>query len=801
MIISYQWLLNYLPVTIPVNDLSNILTSIGLEVEAIEPVEAVKGGLEGLIIGEILTCSKHPNADKLSVTTVTIGDTEILNIVCGAPNVAAGQKVVVATVGTTVHPLKGESFQIKKAKIRGEESAGMLCAEDEIGLGNSHAGIIVLPANAVIGIPAKEYYKIPQTDYAIHIGLTPNRSDANSHIGVAKDVCAYLSFHKGEKQEVVLPKVTIENTNTEAPIDVNILEPEACKRYAGLSINNVKIDASPEWLQQKLNTIGIRSINNIVDITNYVLNEYGQPLHAFDANAILGNKIKVQFLPNETPFEGLDKKIRKLKPTDIVISNENSAMALGGVFGGLNSGINDQTTNIFLESAYFDPMHIRKTSLYHDLRTDAAQHFEKGVDINQVIPALWRAAHLIMEIAGGTIASKTVDVFPQNLNATIVNVSYNYIRNLSGKDYSITDIHQILTALGFIIIENTIDYLVVSVPGNKPDVSQPADIVEEILRIDGLDNIIIPDRLNISLLKTPLSDRAIREKLSELLCGMGMQEIVTNSIINSKYYPERTDLVKMINSLSSELDVMRPSMTEGGLEVINYNCNRKSQDLCLFEFGNIYTLQQEKYIQYPRLAVWISGNTKSLNWNQKPEKGTIFYLKGIINNLLAYCGIDNTKSNFVETDEEIIWKWNTKIIAKAYPIKKERLDLFDIKQEVFYAELIWDNCIDAISKNKIKYKEVPKFPAVQRDLALILDVAITYEKVQEITEKLKISELQSYNLFDVFEHEKLGKGKKSFALNYIFQLQDRTLTDIEIEQLMRKLIDEYKNKLNALIRE
>jgi phenylalanyl-tRNA synthetase beta chain len=451
MIISYQWLLEYLPEPLPVNELSKILTSIGLEVEAVEPVERIPGGLEGLVIGEVLTCTKHPNADKLSVTTVTIGGPEALHIVCGAPNVAAGQKVIVAPVGTTVHPSESAPFLIKKAKIRGEESAGMICAEDEIGLGSSHAGIMILPADAVVSTLAKEYFNIPKTDFAIHIGLTPNRSDANSHIGVARDVCAYLTHHRAGKYAIKLPSAQV-NETTETKIKVRIEAPEACPRYTGISINGIKVAASPEWLQQRLQTIGLRSINNIVDITNYVLHEFGQPLHAFDADKINGNEINVRFLPGGTPFMALDEKERKLQDTDLMICDANGPIAIGGVFGGLHSGISDNTTNIFLESAYFDPKHIRRTSLHFGLRTDAATHFEKGVDINNVIPALKRAAALIVEIAGGTIASAVTDQYPAPLQATTVTVSYHYIQKLSGKAYKQLAIQELLTAPGFEII-------------------------------------------------------------------------------------------------------------------------------------------------------------------------------------------------------------------------------------------------------------------------------------------------------------------------------------------------------------
>jgi phenylalanyl-tRNA synthetase beta chain len=801
MTISYQWLLQYLPEPIPVNELSNILTSIGLEVEAVETVDSIKGGLEGLVTGVVLTCERHPNADKLSVTTVSIGGTDTLQIVCGAPNVAAGQKVIVAPVGTTVHPTDGESFLIRKAKIRGEESSGMICAEDEIGLGSSHAGIMVLPEDAPIGVSAREYFNIPQADSAIHIGLTPNRSDANSHIGVARDVCAYLSHHRQKPFAVVMPQHSNPETNAQASVQVTIEADHACRRYTGLSIEGVLVGPSPEWLQQRLHTIGVRSINNIVDVTNFVLHEYGQPLHAFDENKISGKHIIVRNMPEGTLFKGLDDKDRILRADDLVICDEEGPMAMGGVFGGKNSGIADLTTNVFLESAYFMPMSVRRTSLHHGLRTDAATHFEKGVDINNVLPALQRAASMIVGIAGGRIVSPITDVYPVPLEVTSVSVKFDYIRSLSGKDYGRENICNILTALGFAITGQTAETLTLSVPSDKVDVTQPADIVEEILRIDGLDNIVIPDRLNISLIKSLPGDREERERVAELLCGMGAQEIVTNSIVNSRYYPGQDNLVQMINSLTSELDTMRPSMLESGLEVIQYNCNRRSTDLTLFEFGNVYARSNGQYLQEARLAIWITGSARAGQWQNKALAADVYYLKGLVDNLLRYSGITNVAVSYPDTAQEVLWKWKNQVIAQVSRVGKDRLGIFDIKQDVYFGDIHWDTWAKAMKAARIRYTEVPKFPAVQRDLAIVLDKVTTYQQVEETTRQLKISELQAYGLFDVFESEKLGAGKKSYALNFTFQLQDRTLTDVETESLMKRLADAYKTKLNATIRE
>lgn len=801
MTISYNWLQQYLPKNLSVEELSAILTSIGLEVEGTELIESVKGGLRGLLIGEVLTCEQHPNADKLKKTTVNVGGERALNIVCGAANVAAGQKVVVATVACMVHPINGEAFEIKKAKIRGEESEGMICAEDEIGLGESHAGIMVLPEDAVVGTLASDYFKIAAADTALYIGLTPNRSDAMSHIGVARDVCAYLSHHEGKKYEVNIPSSSIQTQDAQL-IKVNIQEnaKDACMRYAGISLEKVQVGPSPEWLKSALHTIGLRSINNIVDISNYVLHEYGQPLHAFDADKISGSQILVQHLPEGTKFVTLDEKERALFAEDLMICDAEKGLCIAGVFGGNNSGVTEATKNIFLESAYFSASSVRRTSLRHGLRTDAATHFEKCVDINNVLPALQRAAALMVDIAGAKIASNIQDIYPKPLEEIRVSASYHYIQNLSGKQYHPEAIKGILTALGFEYVAENAEGFTVTVPTNKNDVTLAADLVEEILRIDGLDQIEIPQRLNISLIKPLPNDRAQRNKMATLLCGMGFQEIVTNSITNSKYYPEETPMVRMINSLTSELDVLRPSMLESGLEVVNYNVNRKNQNLSLFEFGNTYTTNGVgQYFESPTLALWISAAVREASWSQKAENVSLFYVKSVIENMLDISGIEKVSSSINEQDV-LVWKWKNEQLCSAQKVVAEKLKSFDIKQEVYYAEINWQLWSNAMTLNKIKYAEVPKYPAVQRDLALVLDKATRFEEVQKVTRQLQISSLKSFDLFDIFESEKLGLDKKSYALNYTFQLADRTLTDVEIEESMKQLINAYSNKLQAQIR-
>jgi phenylalanyl-tRNA synthetase beta chain len=804
MTISYQWLLEYLPEAVSVEELSTILTSIGLEVEAVEPMEAIKGSLNGLVIGEVLTCEKHPNADKLSKTTVNIGGAEPLKIVCGAPNVAAGQKVVVATVGTTIYPTDGEPMTMKKAKIRGEESEGMICAEDEIGLGNSHAGIIILPETAIPGTPAQEYFKIPKPDYVIHIGLTPNRSDAMSHIGVARDVCAYLTHHTGTHHSVQIPAFELPSkSEATRNIPVHVIAEDACPLYMGLSISGIRVGSSPEWMQQRLKTIGVRAINNVVDITNYVLHEYGQPLHAFDADKIAGQQIQVRFEPSGTKFTALDDKEITLQDHDLMICDAQGGMCIAGVYGGKHSGVGDATTSIFLESAYFKPKFVRRTSMHHGLRTDAATHFEKGVDIQNVLPALQRAAALIADICGGTITSDVISVQSGTIAPVYVSVSYAYIHKLSGKQYAEKDIQTILIALGFEITEHTDAGLVVKVPTNKTDVTQPADIVEEILRIDGLDNIEIPNRLNISLMKAMPHDRDLKDKAATLLTNAGFQEIVTNSIVNSKYYPERTDLVKMLNSLSAELDVMRPMMLESGLDVVAYNCNRKNTDLLLYEFGKVYSIVNGKYTEQEQLAMWVTGNVQGEQWNSDAETSDIYYLKGIMMNLLAKNNIEGVQISYEqnESGQVVIWKWKNQNLCTMMSVAAQKLQDFGIKQTVYYAQIDWAVWVKACRAGSIKYEEIPKFPAVKRDLAIVLAKNVGYEQVQKITQQQKIQPLQSFDLFDIFESEKLGVGKKSFAMSYTFQLTDRTLTDVEIDEMMQQLMKAYQTKLEAQIRE
>ncbi len=803
MTISYNWLSEYLSEVIEPEKLSRILTAIGLEVESLEKYESIKGGLKGLIIGEVIQCDLHPNADKLKLTRVSIGEKENLQIVCGAANVAVGQKVVVATVGTTIYPMHGEPITMKVAKIRGIESFGMICAEDEIGLGISHEGIIVLPNDAVVGKSASEYFQL-YTDWIYEIGLTPNRMEAMSHYGVAKDVCAYLTHHNKKETK---PKSIFNNSfkpdNVLLPIKVTLQNPEACPRYAGVTISNVTVADSPQWLKNKLMAIGLRPINNIVDITNYILHETGQPLHAFDVAAIKNNHVIVKNLSAGTPFVTLDEKERKLIANDLMICKGNEEpMCIGGVFGGLHSGVSASTKNIFLESACFNSIAIRKTSLHHGLRTDAATRFEKGVDISNTVHVLKRAALLIKEIAGGEISSEVVDVYPMPKEKVQFAIKYHYLKKLSGKNYHPDAVKRILVALGFEIVKEGIDELWVAVPFSKPDISLPADIVEEIVRIDGLDSIDIPSAITIS----PATDQygikeKLREKIANYLAAQGFNEIFTNSITNSNYFDKEVlqTAVKMINNLSAELDVLRPSMLETGLESIIYNINRKNTNLQFFEFGKTYySSEVGKYKEEEHLSLYITGNNHENFWRQKSKPLDFFTAKGIVTSIVNLLGLIDYRIEQNENEFQIFC--GKKELGKLALVASNKLQLFDIKQPVYFIDFNFSEILKAIEKQKIVYKEVPKFQSVQRDLALVVANSVTYEFIEAVVKKIKLPKLQSMRLFDVFESDKLGANKKSLAISFTFLDEEKTLTDKEIDSIVNKLIENLEKEVAAEIR-
>jgi len=814
MKISYKWLNEYLPtgqaglpVAVEPERLSRILTSIGLEVEDYYRHEEVKGGLKGLVIGEVLTVEKHPNADKLTLTTVNINAAAPLQIVCGAPNVAVGQKVIVAKVGTTIYPVNSDPVTMKLAKIRGIESQGMICAEDEIGLGTAHAGIMVLNGNARIGTPASEYFQLYE-DWIFEIGLTPNRMDAMSHWGVARDVCAWLSHHD---KMVSRPRFPNNNNfkidNNSFPVAVNIENTEACQRYSGISITNISIGDSPVWMQQRLKAIGVRPINNIVDITNYIQHETGQPLHAFDADELKGHKIIVKNLPEGTEFITLDEKKRKLSADDLMICDAKEGVCIAGVFGGLYSGVTDKTKNIFLESAWFNPINIRKTSFYHGLRTDAASRFEKGIDISNTVNVLKRAALMIKEICGGQISSEVVDVYPEPKERLKITLKYHYLKKLSGKNYHPDTVKGILISLGFEIVKEGLDELSVAAPFHKPDISLPADVVEEIIRIDGLDNIEIP----FSITMTPsveenYAEGIFREKVSGYLTGLGFSEIMTNSITNEAYFDETelTGSVKMLNSLSAELNIMRPSMLETGLESIAHNLNRKNNDLKFFDFGKTYkTSGPGRFHETEHLCLYITGSANETSWRQPAIKSDFYFLKGVVVSLLKLLGLqpghfENFTNKKLHSALEI--RINDSVLSQFGEVDQLVLNRFDIRQPVFFADIDWNTTLVRAKDAVIQVEDIPKFPAVHRDLAILVASQLKYEEAKRSVEKLKINQLQDMRLFDVFESEKLGDGKKSMAISFTFLDKEKTLTDKEIDEMMNRIMMALEKDLSAEIR-
>lgn len=807
MTISYKWLSEYLPVTVEPERLSRILTSIGLEVESMSNYEEVKGRLQGLVIGEVLSTEKHPNADKLTLTKVSVGNGEPLQIVCGAPNVAAGQKVVVATVGTTIYPSTGDPLTMRVAKIRSVESHGMICAEDEIGIGTSHDGILVLPADVKVGMAADEYFQ-PYDDVIYEIGLTPNRMDAMSHWGVARDVCAYLSHHDKKDIKPKLPNANgFKVDNTSLTLDVEVENEKACPRYSGVSIANVTIAASPKWLQQKLKAIGLRPINNIVDITNFIQHETGQPLHAFDINKIGGNKIIVKNLPEGTSFITLDEKKRTLSAEDLMICDANEGMCIAGVFGGQHSGVTDTTKNIFLESAFFDAVITRKTSFRHGLRTDAASRFEKGTDISATVNVLKRAAKLIKEVAGGEIASEIVDIYPTVKPKAEVAIKWHFIKKLSGKNYHPDAVMDILNSLGFEKLKEGIDELRVAVPYHKPDISLPADLVEEIVRIDGLDNIEIPESITITpAVEEQYEKEILREKAANYLVGQGFNEMMTNSITNAAYFSEEelSSMVTMMNSLSAELNILRNSLFETSLEVVAHNLNHKNNSLRLFEFGKAYsTAGAGIYEEAENLCLVITGNKNEDSWKEKAVAVDFYNLKGAVNTVLTLLGLTADAIETLEVpklDNHIVFKLNNTIIARAGTVKKNILDKFGIKQPVYFAGLNWTAILELAAAQKNKVKEIPKYPAVQRDLAMIVPKDLIWDEVQKTVQKVKLNKLQDIKLFDIFESEKLGANKKSLAVNFTFQDEEKTLTDKEIDGWMNKIMSSLEKELQAEIR-
>jgi len=802
MRISYNWLKEYIDIPETPEEIGQILTSTGLEVESIEPFETVKGGLKGLVIGEVLTCAKHPNADKLSLTTVDVGGEKPLSIVCGASNVAAGQKVVVATVGTTVYPTKGEAFTIKSAKIRGEQSEGMICAEDEIGLGESHAGIIVLNTTAKNGTPAADYFKI-ESDYIIEIGLTPNRVDAASHLGVARDIKA------SKKREIRWP--SIENfkiDNRELSIQIQVENTEACPRYSGLTLTNVTVTDSPAWLKNRLLAIGLTPINNVVDITNYVLHETGQPLHAFDADEI-GNKVIVKTLPAGSKFVTLDNKERELTAFDLMICNEKEGMCIAGVFGGIHSGITAKTKNIFLESAHFSPEFIRKSSMYHGLKTDASFRFERGTDPNKTVYALKRASLLLKEITGAQISSEIIDVYPKKIENRLIEIKDKNVNRLIGKVVPREEIFDILNRLDIEVINKKEDRYTASIPPYRVDVQQQADVTEEILRIYGFNNIELKDYVGSDFIaEFPEKDiNKFKNTIGQLLVGNGFFEIWTNSLTNATYHQKHKltfsgEPVEILNKLSEEQGILRQNMLFTGLEVCAYNINRKQRDLKLFEFGKIYYKEAGHYHEEECLALYVTGNIETENWQHKTQAATYHDLAQQITHIIQKCGVTGVKQEVIKDqlfDYALQLTVKGKIISKLGKVKPSLAKDLGIRQEIFYAELPTALLFNAANP-KLVIQEVPKFPEVRRDLSLVLDKSVSFERIREmvlVTENRLIREIIA---FDVYEGENIPAGKKAYALGFTLQDENKTLTDEEIDKTMNRLMTAFEQTLGAVIR-
>ena len=818
MKLSYNWLKQYIDLDVDPHELSAILTDIGLEVEGMEKFQSVKGGLEGVVIGKVLTCEPHSNADKLSVTTVDVGG-KVLPVVCGAPNVAAGQKVLVATVGTILYD-GDQEFKIKKAKIRGEVSEGMICAEDELGLGTSHDGIMVLPEDAPVGKPAKEYIKIEE-DWVYEIGLTPNRSDAASHIGSARDLVAGLNQLKNTGK-YKLEKPSVDNfkvDNNDLDIDVIVEDTDACPRYSGVTISNIEVKESPEWLKNRLLAVGLRPINNIVDITNFVLHETGHPLHAFDAAKIKGNKVIIKKTEENTPFITLDEIERKLHPHDLMICNEDEEMCIAGVFGGADSGVTEKTTSIFLESAYFDPTHIRKTSKRHTLQTDASFRFERGADPNITIYALKRAALLIKEIAGGTISSEIKDVYPNPINDWTVDIDLNRVNTLIGKKIDSKTIKNILQDLDIKIIEETEDKMKCLVPTFKVDVKREVDIVEEILRIYGYNNVDIPEKVNISVnIRQKPDPEKIQNIISDYLVGQGFVEIMNNSLTKSEYVVKNKEFnednsVELLNPLSKDLDILRQTLLFGGLEVINYNQNRKINDLKIFEFGKVYKRKSaagkgsglKNYNEEKRLAIFMTGRLEDENWNTGNAKADFYALKGIIESILNRLGIDRANITLEESSNSnfsysLDYKVSGKGLLSVSEADKKLLKQFDIKQPVYIADINWEFIMSLIPKYDLNYKPLSKFPSVRRDLALVVDKSITFGQLKDIALKAERKLLKDVGIFDIYEGDKIEEGKKSYALSFVLQDENKTLTDKIIDKTMKKLLQAFEKEAGAKLR-
>ena len=807
MKISYNWLKQFLEIDWPAEQAAELLTDLGLEVEGITEFESVKGGLEGVVVGKVLSCEKHPNADKLSLCRVDIGQGEAVQIVCGAPNVAAGQSVPVATIGTTLYPTEGEPWKVKKGKIRGMESHGMICAEDEIGLGSSHEGILVLNTEAPPGTPCAEIFDV-ERDRVLEIGLTPNRADAMSHYGVARDLRAGLK-HRKISRELITPSVSNFNVdNRSLRIDVSVKDAALAPRYCGITLSNLIVQESPDWLKNRLRAIGLNPINNVVDATNYVLHELGQPLHAFDANRIHGKKIEVRTVAAGTKFMTLDGEERTLHQDDLMICDGEKPMCIAGVYGGINTGVTEDTRHIFLESAYFDPVSIRKTAKRHGLNTDASFRFERGIDINKVDYALIRAAILIRDIAGGDISSDVVDLYPKKIPDHNVFLSYEKIHSLIGQEIPRDTIIAILASLDIQVKSVTESGLGLVIPFFRVDVYREVDVIEEILRIYGYNNV--PDKKKFTASISPpdsTEPHTVQSQLGRQLAANGFYEILGNSLCNPQHNAlldsAKGDTVPLLNPLSREFSEMRRDLIFSGLSAVAHHLNRKQQDLRLFEFGKIYRNTEGKWGEENRLSVLVSGKRNRDHWAAPGEPLGFFYLKGMVRNLLDGAGINNPQETPLQDarfSEALRLERDGEILAELGLVESRFLDAFEIRQEVLYADIRWDALLEQIRSNTVQYDEIPRFPEVRRDLALLLDQTVSFQALHQQAFKTEQKLLKEVQLFDVYTGKKLPKGKKSYALSFYLQDVKKTLTDGQIDTIMKKLQQAFEKEFSAELR-
>ena len=815
MNISYKWLKEYVDFDLTAQEVCDALTSTGLEVDALEEVQSIRGGLKGLYVGKVLTCEAHPNSDHLHVTTVDLGKGEPSQIVCGAPNVAAGQKVIVADLGCVLYDGDKE-FVIKKSKLRGVDSNGMICAEDEIGVGTSHDGIIVLPEDAVVGTPAAEYYHL-ESDWLIEVDITANRADALSHWGVARDLYAWL---KRNGYQTALHKPSTEHfhvDNHNLPIEVKIENTEACKRYACVSVTDCEVKESPDWLKNKLTVVGLRPINNIVDITNYVMMALGQPLHCFDADMVKGHQIVVKTMPEGTSFQTLDGEEHKLSDRDLAICNAEDAMCIAGVFGGKGSGTYETTKNVVLESAYFHPTWIRKSARRHGLSTDASFRFERGVDPNGTIEALKYAAILCQELAGGKVSMEIKDVYPEPIESPVVDLKYSYVHSLIGKEIEHEMIKAICQSLEMEVLNETAEGLTLRVPAYRVDVQRPCDVVEDILRIYGYNNVEIPTQLKSSLVIKGDEDRKhkLQNLVSEQLVGAGFNEILNNSLTKTAYYGDNETVVKIMNPLSSDLGVMRQTLLYGGLESVEHNVKRKNGNLRFFEFGNCYFFNPEKkneddpiqaYKEENFMGIWVTGKRVEGSWAHADEDSTYYEMAAHVQNILRRIGMK--QGQLVQKKSEnpnfaagfVIENRGGKKLIEMGIVSKKLLKQFDLQQPVYFAELNWTQLMKATKKNEVNFTEIPKYPAVSRDLALLIDQNVEFAQIEQIARQTEKKLLKKVELFDVYEGDKLPAGKKSYAVNFILQDEEKTMGDKQIDAIMQKLIANIKKQLNAELR-